>query len=191
MNEQQTEMLSALMDGESVETDETVLQHLVRNEAARRVWARYHLISDCLRRELPLRVDPGFAQRIAGRLRDEPTLLIPEKTISRPWLKPLAGIAIAASVAIVAIIGIQSQSGSSGARRQAAVDVASVSDAVAARQFTLASGNSVQSNVAVREQQQRAARLNRYLVHYNEYRSNAAVQGMLPYARIVVHEENQ
>jgi hypothetical protein len=31
-------------------------------------------------------------------------------------------------------------------------------------------------------------RLNRYLVNHNEYRSNAGVQGMLPYVRIVAHE---
>ena len=32
------------------------------------------------------------------------------------------------------------------------------------------------------------SRLNRYLVNYNEYRTNAGVQGMLPYVRIVAHE---
>jgi hypothetical protein len=36
-----------------------------------------------------------------------------------------------------------------------------------------------------------SARLNRYLVNYNEYRNNAAVQGMIPYVRIVTHDEDK
>jgi sigma-E factor negative regulatory protein RseA len=189
MNRQQSEQISALLDGEAGDGDQTTLHLLTRNESARRVLARYQLISDCLKGNLPSHIDARFAQKIAAALRDEPTVLSPAAAAPRSWLRPVAGFAIAATVAALAVIGIQTNNAARGTAPDGDIGVATVTSPAPARQFTMASGNSQQSNVDLRARQQNTARLNRYLVHYNEYRSNAAVQGMLPYVRIVVHEE--
>jgi len=186
MNEKKLEALSALMDGESFDSDFASLQGWTGDDGLRKTWGRYHVISDCIRGTLPRHMDPALADRIAMALRNEPTILAPDTVTSRPWLKPLAGMAIAASVATLAVVGIQfSRSGPPGAGAGPSVaEQATATPGGFGGQLNLAAGNKLIRPVdPVRRVD---ARMRSYLVNYNEQRGNDAVQGMPPFVRIMV-----
>lgn len=191
MTDEKLEAISVLMDGENLDDGALAISELLRDEALRHAWGRYHIISDCLRRALPARIDPSLSVRIAAALRREPTVLAPQPVFRSAILKPLAGLAVAASVAAMALVGMQLHRGTGETPPQPLV--ASQAPLVQPPgTFTFASGHPGEQ--AARPQLARgqtSARLNRYLVNYNEYRSNAAIQGMFPYVRIVAHENNE
>jgi sigma-E factor negative regulatory protein RseA len=189
MNEKKLEALSALMDGETTEPDAGTLHDWSRDEGMRAAWARYHIIADCLRGSLPRYIDPALANRISMALRSEPSIIAaPQTAVRRAWLKPVAGMAIAASVATLAVIGIQMNRGAAGGAHVAAGPHAT--GAASGGQFNLASGS-------VRPRPQRYAapgtaidpRMNRYLINYSEQRTGNTVQGMPPYVRIIAEDK--
>ena len=189
MNEKKLEALSALMDGESFDTDSGSLHGWTRDEVLRAAWGRYHIISDCIRGTLPRHLDPGLSGRIAMALRNEPAILAPDAVSARPWLKPLAGMAIAASVATLAVVGIQM----SRTETQGTTLGPSVANQLPATfggsggQLNLAAGKGEPRPIRALDPARRAnANLNRYLIDYNEQRSNDAVQGMPPFVRVIV-----
>lgn len=110
MTDQQREHVSAFMDGELDAQESDRLISSLRDEASlRQSWARYHLIGEALRNNLPGTVNHDLAQRVSCALDTEPTLLAPRQIASRrttpPYFKPVVGWAMAASVAVVAVIG--------------------------------------------------------------------------------------
>lgn len=104
MTKETHEHLSSLMDGEiSRETSRFLVRRLGADEELCATWARYHLVRDCLRHQDGDLVDANLCRRIGQALEDE----APKKAssvIPRAWFKPVAGLAIAASVAMMAII---------------------------------------------------------------------------------------
>lgn len=103
MNESNREHLSCLMDGE--------LESGARNFLVRRLasdqelsgrWRRYHLIRACLQREFTAGVD--LDSRVSAALASEPELA--SAAPASRWLRPLGGAAIAASVAVAALVAI-------------------------------------------------------------------------------------
>jgi len=104
------ETLSALMDGEAEELEvRRVLRELSGNSDLRAKWQRYQLASAAMRKDLPKGV-VDVSARISAALECEPAL----KPSITSWFKPLGKLAIAASVAVVAVVGVQHihQSGS-------------------------------------------------------------------------------
>ena len=194
MNEKKLEALSALMDGESFDSDAGSLQGWTRDEGLRATWGRYHIMSDCLRGTLPRHLDPALANRIAMALRSEPAILAPDVVAPRPWLKPLAGMAIAASDATLAVVGIQiSRTDTPGAGLgQSVANQSPATSGGSGGQINLAAGNGVTRPLRPADPTSRAdARLNRYLINYNEQRSNDTVQGMPPFVRVIVEGQEQ
>ena len=184
MKERTSESLSALMDGEAVATG--AIDELLASCDARATWARYHLIGDAMRDGLPARVDPGLAARVAARLAGEPALLAPQRR--RPaFLKPLAAMAVAASVAGLAVVTFDR-----GPDTPAVAAVAAVAPPAAPTPAPPATLTPVPPVEVVRwapPDAAAAARLNGYLVNYSEQRSTMAVPGVLPpYVRLVGHE---
>jgi len=112
MSEDKREALSAFMDGELEGDASAIIDDLLRDDRVRRKWHHYHLIGDTLRHSLPEHLDEQLATGISARLRSEPTILNPGRRPLPPYLKPVAGLAVAASVAAMAIIGIQHQGSS-------------------------------------------------------------------------------
>lgn len=193
MNEKKLEALSALMDGEPFDSDSGTLHGWTRDEGLRACWGRYHIISDCIRGTLPRYLDPALPGRISMALKNEPAILAPDAVNLRPWLKPLAGMAIAASVAALAVIGIQvSRTDIPGAGMEPSVaGQVPAATGGSGGQLNLAAGKGAARPIRPVDAAQRAdARLNRYLINYNEQRGNDAVQGMPPFVRVIVEGQD-
>ncbi len=104
MNKIEGELISALLDGE-IEPEahrNTVSRLLDAGPEALDTYGRYRLIGDLMRDETA-QVVP-VADEVHAALREEPTVLVPQTPSPLRWLRPLGGVALAASVAAVAIV---------------------------------------------------------------------------------------
>ncbi|HLS05521.1 MAG TPA: sigma-E factor negative regulatory protein [Wenzhouxiangella sp.] len=95
------ENLSSLMDGELDRRGRRFLLRRLAGDAALKAdWNRMHTVRACIQGDTL--ADAGFASRVAAAIEAEPA---PRQNISSRLLRPAAGAAIAASVAVVALIG--------------------------------------------------------------------------------------
>ena len=109
MTEQAAIEISMLMDGE-LDRQKTVqlLRDLKDDEALRYHWECYHLIGDAIRNNLPENSSQAVTSNIFKALESEPALTPASSTVVYPsFVKPFAGLALAASVAAVTVIGFQ------------------------------------------------------------------------------------
>lgn len=168
MSEQIREQISALLDGELPEAEQRLLlERLERDPALRRHWSRYQLISDAVHQTLPPQIDPGFADRVMAALDAQPEHhRQPSNPLARA-VKPLAGLAVAASVAVIAVLGVQQ---------------VRTPDAVPGS-LQVAANPPAPARAEVRPQN--GDRLNAYLVNHSEYAASSGMPGMSPYVRIV------
>jgi sigma-E factor negative regulatory protein RseA len=190
MKDKLYEQLSALVDDELTGSEYTML--VKRVEGDKQLYqrlSRYQLISDALQNHLPDRVDPAFSRRVKGSLRSEPALS--RSSGLGAVMKPLAALALAASVAVMAVMTIQS------VRRETsppAETVATVPQEMSPPAETVATVPQETGYMQVNDEPGATARalvdrkLDIYLVNHNEYAVNHGVQGMLPYVRIVGHD---
>lgn len=106
MSKETREHLSCLVDGEiSRETGRFLIRRLGADEELRTTWTRYHLVRDCLRHQDGGIAEEDLCARVSQALANEP----PGKHSRRlgtGWLKPVAGLAIAASVALMAVVTV-------------------------------------------------------------------------------------
>jgi sigma-E factor negative regulatory protein RseA len=110
MSKETLEHLSSLMDGEiSKEAGLFLTRRLSSDEAMCETWERYHLIRDCIRQPGSKQVVIGLSAKLNASLSAEEQLPVRTRTNYR-WLKPVSGLAIAASVAMVAIVATAPQS---------------------------------------------------------------------------------
>ena len=108
MNEAKKEQLSAFMDDEIDGLQKNQVEQILKDPELLDAWSRYHLVSDCLKRNLPDHLDRELAGKVSKSIAREPAIVAPG-SLSRSFAKPAAGFAIAASVAALAIFGIQRQ----------------------------------------------------------------------------------
>lgn len=187
MNDEKLEQISALVDDELEHGSRFVLHALTTDEAYKGAWGRYHVIGECLRGHLPARVDMQLAGRISQALHDEPVGRMAHRFLR--LLKPVAGLALAATVAAVAILGVRQTGSGPAATATPPIAYNPAGTNSDYQTVTVTAGPAPQQpgrNFSTPDDAQ--SRLNRYLVNYNEYRSNAGVQGTMPYVRIVAHE---
>ena len=107
MTQKLREQISALCDHELPEGEhELLLRRFSVEKSLRLHWERYHLIGAAMRKELPAVDSRGLADRVMASLGLEAAPQ-PEQTKVMPsLLRGFAGMAIAATVAVVAIVGI-------------------------------------------------------------------------------------
>ena len=193
MSEQSREQISALVDGELEHSAPFILNALRDNQEYKKIWHHYHLIGECLRGNLPRHIDMNLADRISRIIQNEPAQITATKsTILTPLLKPVIGFAIAASVTVVVILGMKQANMGPAAIPAPTVAVNQKETPANYQLARITAEPAIQNNAQNFEANADAqTRLNRYLVNHNEYRSNAGVQGMLPYVRIVAHEVEQ
>ena len=214
------ERISALMDGEMTEQEKrSAMDELLIREENRQAWGRYHLIRDTLNSNLSAGIDHGFASRVTAALEDEPTVLAPPRARTS-WSQRAAGLAVAASVAAVAVLGVQymyqqdtqqtqqiaqqavpEQNPSLMAKKNAQrVGQANMQVATQSKEqpgVQAASQQIQQSGIAVNSTNSTSnivrkfhPHLNKYLVNHNQHASQV-VQGVVPYARIVAYPNSQ
>ncbi|MCH5375665.1 MAG: sigma-E factor negative regulatory protein [Planctomycetes bacterium] len=104
MSKEVREHLSCLMDGEiSRETSRFLVRRLDADEELCATWARYHLVRDCLRHHEGGLASSDLCKRVSQALESEAPQT-PVRRLPMAWLKPVAGVAVAASVALMAIV---------------------------------------------------------------------------------------
>lgn len=113
----QDESLSALMDGEAQELElRRLLQHLPDNPDLRAKWARYHVASCILHKEqYPPVPSLSFADAVQAAIQKELSFELNSRELekslvtSESWRKSAARFAVAASVALAVVVGVQWQ----------------------------------------------------------------------------------
>ncbi|WP_455201663.1 sigma-E factor negative regulatory protein [Kaarinaea lacus] len=110
------EKLSTLFDDElNPQHSEQFISNLCKDDDMKACLGRYQMISDSMRNQLPAGIRKDFSHNVMTAIASEPTVLAPVANSSKiPNLssivtKKVAGFAIAASVATIAVIGVQSQ----------------------------------------------------------------------------------
>ncbi|MEH6617613.1 MAG: sigma-E factor negative regulatory protein [Porticoccus sp.] len=99
------ESLSALMDGQADELEvRRVLKSVSEDDELRDTWRRHQMAAAAMRRELPAQV-VDYSSAIRDAIEAE--LTIGSKTGVGRLLKPLGRFAVAASVAAIAVVGVQ------------------------------------------------------------------------------------
>lgn len=168
------EDLSALVDGEiDDEARPALLDALSADSGAREAWRRYHVIGDVLR-TVPAVIEtaPLASPRTAEVVR------LPSR---RPVRAPVAGLAVAASVALVAVLLVN---GAGLPARQAELAaVEEVADYAAAVPIVATVGEERDTQLVPTGSFDQ--RLDGYLVNFNEQRARLGVPGVHPYVRIV------
>ncbi len=207
------EQLSSLVDGEFDEAMdvEQHLDHLIEDREARHRWERYHLIGDALKRNLPPIIDNQLASRVMAELENEPTVLAPSRT--KLFLgKQMAGLAVAASVATVAVLGVQFMYKEDGLVpspqiAQTNTSIIQGSKLPANKQLLrrdIQTVTQTMNPVNPRAQplsqplaQQRSTQnlnqyhpnINKYILNHNQRAARGVVQGVAPYARIITYPD--
>lgn len=195
------EKLSYLLDDRPGEKTAAAIDDVAADVNLQYRLRRYRMIGEVMRNELPAAIDTGFHASVMARLRDEiagdspsqaDTLRLSAWNWSR--FKPFAGLAVAASVALVTVALWQPlQPGGDG-------------ELVSAQQERIEqlAGQAVQGSAVPvstsahplglrwkvdRDQPGLQQKLNAYLVNHTEY-SNS-VQGLIPQARVAGYDAQQ
>ncbi len=183
MSKESLEHLSSLMDGElSRETGLFLTRRLSADEEMCNTWERYHLIRDCIRQPGSKRVVTGLSVKLSASLDAEGKPSAPSRSANR-WIKPVSGLAIAASVALMAIVVTAPQPGEMPATGDAALSTAANQPFVSPNNLPLAPVSQAASYTP--EPQANSNRLNAYLLRHNQMARTAGRQGFVSFVPIV------
>ncbi|MCP1726669.1 negative regulator of sigma E activity [Natronospira proteinivora] len=112
MTDKLREQLSALVDGELDEGEAKLLvRRFERDNSLKEVWDRYQRcaqllnVTDHAGEDIAV-VDQSFTEGVMEAIAEEPGKPVPSSWWQE-WLKPVAGVAVAAGVATVALVGMQ------------------------------------------------------------------------------------
>jgi negative regulator of sigma E activity len=136
MNEELDSQLSAMFDDELSHAEcELLARRLSRDAELKARWGRYAMIAAAVRAERGVRLHAQVAHRVSALVIAEPALGAAVVARGAPprWWRPLAGVALVASVAAVSILWLRGQGPLPGSSVQApltaAVDARAVSTA--------------------------------------------------------------
>ena len=115
MSDKAKQQISNLMDGElEINASKFLLKRMASDKSLSQTWDSYHLIKSCLQKKTqePLVVDVAFL--VTQQLSNNPELVkieheVKNKAKVHPWLKPVLGLGIAASVAFMSVVMLQTQ----------------------------------------------------------------------------------
>lgn len=171
------EKLSALVDNELNDLDERrIMTALGQDVELRNTWERYHLVRSALRQDMDSVLSPEIAARVAARIETEPANVT---AFRRQKVSRLVGtFAIAASVAAVAIAGVQFLN------RPDTGPAVSVAVNQPAPENIIRAGNTRWD----RKEPETESALNHFLVEHNEFASSSGIGGMMPYVRVVGYD---
>ncbi|MDP9065612.1 MAG: sigma-E factor negative regulatory protein, partial [Pseudomonadota bacterium] len=167
MSEQIREQVSAFLDGELPNSEtELLLKRLTRDVELRESFGRYALIGESMRGTSHSVLTRGFTARInrtidvaAPTVADVPASRVP----ARQWWRPLAGAAVAAGVAAIAVVTLQQRA---VAPVQVANDARFASSPVQQERLLHAVSGGAEVSLAMP-----AARLTNYVFAHSKYSS--------------------
>lgn len=178
MSKESLENLSALMDGElSRETSLFMARRLSADAELGQRWERYHLIRDCIRQPGGKQLVTGLRARVSVSLREE-AAPAPRAWPGGRWLKPVSGLAIAASVAVMAVMVTAPQPVSQPA------GVTEV-PAQASQPFVSPNSSPVRPALSQPVSFEPSDQLNVYLLRHNRVAKTAGRQGFVSFVPIV------
>ena len=198
------EKLSYLLDDYRGDNPEATLDEVIGDVNLQYRMRRYQIIGDAMRHELPQAIDTDFHQSVMDRIReqaeDSPQMSTQGSTASRlSWLtlRPLAGLAVAASVALVTVALWQPLKQESGQPDDSLVSADQQKIEQLAGQQVKGGAVPVSTRVQAlgtrwkleHEMPGLQQKLNAYLVNHTEY-SNS-VQGLIPQARVAGFDAQQ
>jgi len=195
MNNTRKEKISAFLDNH-VHPDELMSFSLSAEDDDSRIAQRYQMIGDAMRGELSDSsfVDISVAVRealsgenIAGQMPAESIRSSQPSEQSRgfdlmAWFRPVAGLAVAASVAVVMVVTLSTETDSGLSAPVAQNNSATPATTVAGSKAVVIPV--AEKNTATRE-------FNPYINQHLEYATQDPLQGRLPYVRAVSYESNQ
>jgi sigma-E factor negative regulatory protein RseA len=182
MSKESLEHLSSLMDGElSRETGLFLTRRLSSDEGLRDTWERYHLVRDCIRQPGSKQVVTGLCSKLNASLEaeDSPSASL---WMNNRWFKPVSGLAIAASVALVAIVVTAPQPGELPGTAEMASESA-IQPFVSPNTLSISPASQAASFAP--DQQAKSNRLNAYLLRHNQMARTAGRQGFVSFVPIV------
>jgi len=183
MSKESLEHLSSLMDGElSRETGLFMTRRLSSDEALCETWERYHLVRDCIRQPGSKQIVTGLCAKISVSLEAEDAPVLSPWQKNR-WLKPVSGLAIAASVAMMAIVITAPQPEVVPGAAETVVSTASNQPFVSPNTLPLMPVSQPASYSSA--QQTNSNRLNAYLLRHNQMARTAGRQGFVSFVPIV------
>ena len=200
MNElDSNEDLSAFVDGElHGPARDRIVDALYGSSDLRRAWSRFHLIGDAMRKIGPVSGADSIAEDVSAVLSSEQVVQLGPRP-PRARLRPLAGLAVAAAIAGIAVLGIHSlDDGGAGLRPVAGVSHPETvtTDPVSTTPGSSAPRIAAMAPPAASPRPSRPqwsdvapdteARLNAYLVNHHVYAGDG-MRGVLPYVRIVAY----
>lgn len=188
MSKESLEHLSSLMDGElSREAGSFLTRRLFSDAEMCGSWERYHLIRDCIRQPGGKQMITGFSARVSATLDAEEVPTVSAWRNSR-WLKPVSGMAIAASVALVAIMVTAPQPAHVPGESETALVTPDAQPFVSPN--TLARSPVSQAASFAPGQKTDTNRLNAYLLRHNQMARTAGRQGFVSFVPIVATASN-
>lgn len=119
MTDKHNQHLSALVDGEDIDGDvlDNVLDSMLNDSAQLAQFQRYQLASSMIKNDLKVGMPLDISAAVAAQVSQEPTHSQAAKasSVMRPsfkaandnWWRSVASVAVAASVALVTVIGVQ------------------------------------------------------------------------------------
>ncbi len=183
MSKESLEHLSSLMDGElSNEAGSFLTRRLFSDEEMCGSWERYHLIRDCIRQPGSKQMVSGFSARVSATLDAEEVPTVSTWRTAR-WLKPASGLAVAASVALVAIMVTAPQPGQVPGESDTALVTPDAQPFVSPN--TLARSPVSQAASFAPGPKANSNRLNAYLLRHNQMARTAGRQGFVSFVPIV------
>lgn len=201
---QREERISALMDGELHGSDiDHAIRDLEQDAELAQQWKHYHLVSDSLRNDLAPQIDLQLSDRIHAAIDAEPIYTAAHHWGGKPkpaWRQQAGGLAIAASLTAISILGAQAllQSDDNGIPASSAT-MASATPAPAATTPSHNSSRLTREGIELASYRQAPAsndqtpmppsKFNKLLINHQEYQAGNTLSGRtLPYVRLVNSE---
>lgn len=196
------EQVSALLDDELLREEQSLLlRRLASTPELAAQLGRYALVREAMRRNTPEVVDVRLAERVAIRLQAEPALNVARRPVRQRWLRPIAGMAVAGSVAMVSLLVWPTAEEADSSRI-----VPQVADTTLSPQppsaLPVADVRQVATGTSAADEQKwdrldqwdrldpyLQERLSDYLVNHSEHTPIARFGGMLNYVRITSHAD--
>ena len=195
MSDKENEALSALMDGELDEMAlRRTLNQLDDEPELKQTWSRYHLQRDTIKGDISAFSTLDISGAISAAIDDEANLeSTKQPSESKPWWKAVAGLSVAASVALAVVIGarfnplVETQ-GVQQLASKTQVKVVTPEITLVKGPSMIAQSNSELEGVDENTLQQAQERLNSYLKQHAQDSALGQGRTAMPFARVVNFE---